>query len=339
MLGMIGKILCIVGLILLILLLLVICILLLVLFFPISYEIKGEKGQNVSSDLPGQLDSSDQPDWKVSAGAKWLFGLLKVLFAYPDPGTLIIRVAGIKIYDSGTKKNAEPEAEGSSDAKKSSAKAGSDSKAGSESKTGSTSMASSNVKADSKNADKTNSTHVEKAAASGNKTDPTASGTKTDSSAAEDSTSSGEVAAQQSKWEKLTDKIKKICNKIKETFSLVKYYISLLNEEDTKQLFAHAFTRLRSILKSIRPRKIKGNLLIGTGSPDTTGYVMALYGILSPQLGQNLTVTPDFEEKVLEGNLYIKGRVTIGTLAYHGVRVLLDRRLRTFIKKMKREVK
>ena len=324
MLGMIGKILCIVGLILLILLLLAICILLLVLFLPISYEIKGEKGQNVSADLPGQLDSSDLPDWKVSARAKWLFGLLKVLFAYPDPGTLIIRVAGIKIYDSGTKITAESEAEGSSDAKKSSAKAGS------ASKTGSTSRASSNVKTDSKTADKTNSTHVEKAAASGNKTTP---------SATEDRTSSDEEDAQQSKWEKLTDKIKKICNKIKDIFSLVKYYISLLNEEDTKQLFAHVFTRLRSILKSIRPRKIKGNLLIGTGSPDTTGYVMALYGILSPQLGQNLTVTPDFEEKVLEGNLYIKGRVTIGTLAYHGVRVLLDRRLRTFIKKMKREVK
>ena len=66
---------------------------------------------------------------------------------------------------------------------------------------------------------------------------------------------------------------------------------------------------------------------------------MAVYGMLSPYLGQNLTVTSDFEEKVLEGQLSMKGRIILAVLVYHGLRAILDRRLHYFIKKMKREVK
>lgn len=331
MLGIIWKILCILGLILLILLGLVICVLLLVLFFPVSYRIEGYKEPKEEELLSGDAQAEQRktsspktpPDWGVSAKIKWLLGLLTVNFAYPVPGNLIVKALGFKVFDSAKKSVADKK---HTDADKASAEGST--KAENVVKDIDETGNEASAKSDSAPND---SGSVEEASAGENNT--------TAQTATTDRNDFRLTEKPQSLWEKIIYTIKKICDKIKEIYALADYYISLLREEDTKLLFQHVLKRLGKIFKSIRPRKIKGQLLIGTGSPDTTGYVMALYGMLSPYLGQNLTITPDFDDKIIEGHIFIKGHIIIATLAFHGIRVLLDRRLRTFIKKLKREVK
>ena len=75
--------------------------------------------------------------------------------------------------------------------------------------------------------------------------------------------------------------------------------------------------------------------MFGTGSPDTTGYAYGVYGMLSPSLGNRLMVTPDFTRAVLEGDLDIAGRITVFTIIWNGMKVLLDKKLRRFVQKMK----
>ena len=143
-----------------------------------------------------------------------------------------------------------------------------------------------------------------------------------------------EVKEQQTK-QKYT--FSSVYDKIKEVWNNISYYKERITAEENKLFFGRVKDRLFKILKSIKPRVLKADLLIGTGSPDTTGYVCALYGMLSPILGRDFILTPDFEEKVLKGSFYAKGKIRIFTILRHGIMVLLDKQLKAFMKEMKRE--
>lgn len=277
MLGIIIKILSIIGIILLILLATVIALFLLVLLFPVSYEASGEKSKDAM---------------RASVKARWLFGILRARYDYPEPGRFVVKLLWINILDSESQKSTAKKEDRSVPVHEEANTSPSDIK---------------QVEVSEDNIARNNGDEEE--------------------------------SEKSPLWEKIIYTIRKICDKIKDIYETVTYYIGILKEEDTKELLAHILYRMFRILKSIRPLKIAGTLQIGTGSPDTTGYIMALYGMLSPHLGKNLSVTPNFEDKILEGNLYIKGHITLGVLVYHMIRVVLDRRLRVFIKKIKREVR
>ena len=108
-----------------------------------------------------------------------------------------------------------------------------------------------------------------------------------------------------------------------------------MQEENTAKLWKHVKLRLGKILKNIRPRHIRAEVLFGTGSPDTTGYVFGLYGILSPFLGPEVCVTADFTQAILMGHVDISGHITGAVLLWNTVKLLLDRKLHMFVKKMK----
>ena len=104
-------------------------------------------------------------------------------------------------------------------------------------------------------------------------------------------------------------------------------------------LWKHVKLRLGKIWKSIRPRHIRADILFGTGAPDTTGYLLGVYGMLSPSLGPKVNVTPDFTQAILQGEAEVSGHVTTFGLAVNGLKLLLDKRLHLFLKKLKRNDK
>lgn len=124
-------------------------------------------------------------------------------------------------------------------------------------------------------------------------------------------------------------------DKIKEIWGNLSYYRELLQDKNTVCLWQHAKRRLGKVFRSLRPRRIRGRILFGTGSPDTTGYLFGIYSMLSPQYGSMLCVTPDFTQQLLEGQLELKGRVALCVLAWNSLGLLLDRRLRLFLKQIK----
>lgn len=130
--------------------------------------------------------------------------------------------------------------------------------------------------------------------------------------------------------------IRQLYDKIRKTWENINDYAELLREDETKQLFSHIVFRFSKLLRHIRPRRLKAELLYGTGSPDTTGYLFGLYGVLSPSLGKRVSVTPDFERTVFEGTVDAAGHITAAVLLVNACSVLLDKKLRKFIKKAKR---
>ena len=312
MLTTILHILSIIGWILFGLLGFLVILLLLVLFFPIFYDAFGLR----STDIPGIV--------RLKAG--WLWGLLRVRFTWPEEdGRIQVKLLFFTLYDSKAPKKKAP-------ADKKEAKTDSE-----EDKPSSSQTAYERLKhmtsEETQQIKNEKDTGAAQSKVSNQETVHTKHSTET---------SSASSAARTSIFDKILNlyhrfryTISHLCATIKKLKGQADYYLALLQEEETRQLFSHVKLRIFKVFRSIRPRKVKGHITFGTGSPDTTGYGMAVYGMLSPLLGKDILVTPDFEDACLYGEVRLKGHITIGVLLFQGLRLLLDKKLRRFIKKMK----
>ncbi|MGN0424551.1 MAG: DUF2953 domain-containing protein [Acetatifactor sp.] len=158
------------------------------------------------------------------------------------------------------------------------------------------------------------------------------------SSGADPTTQSSAEGKKKSFFQKvrdLPDTIRGIRDKISDIWNNITEYKELLEDPNTKQLWKKGKDSLLRILKAICPGRCEGRILYGTGSPDTTGYLYGVYGLLSPKLGKRFTVEPDFQETVLEGEVRIRGRIFLITLLVNGLSVLCRKELRIFLKQIK----
>ena len=305
------------GRILLGLLALVFLLLLLVLFFPITYRLRGERSEDKLT---------------ASARADWLFGVIRVRYAYPEPGNVTVKLLWKKLVDtsaaSGKGKDADQEKKGSDKEQK----AGGDSEAEAVPENGGSTEA---AETETNTTDGAEAPGVEtddsKAEAAGTETGDSGNETHDADDEGTDTPADGFLG----KISKIKYTILKIYGKIKDIWGHWSYYAGVLREDNTVALWKHVRLRLGKMLRAIRPRRIDGSLVFGTGAPDTTGYLFGVYGMLSPLLHYSLCVTPDFTQQILEGNIDISGRITLWTLTWNGLKLFLDKKLRLFIQKMK----
>lgn len=131
--------------------------------------------------------------------------------------------------------------------------------------------------------------------------------------------------------------IRQICDKIKYIVKNIRYYLEIIKSDTFRRAFGVCKGEIRKLLSSVRPRKIKGSILIGTGDPASTGQVFAIYGILYPFLGEQIAVTPDFERQVMAGELFVKGKITVFRLIKTAWIIYFNKDLRRIIKMFKRE--
>ncbi|MCM1111843.1 MAG: hypothetical protein NC399_01170 [Muribaculum sp.] len=360
MLTVIGKILAVLGIVLLVLLGVALLAVLLVLFVPVRYRVEASRkagGTDASEETAGAA-------FRAAAKLDWLFGLVRARFCYPDPGTLQVKALCFTVFDSGKEKT-EKESEREKPGKEESEKEESEKEESGKEKPQKEKLKKEKSEKEESGEETFKKGPPKKEQASGEQnlteqepaqreqTERTPSAKARSASAREESASfwseepppdgrepeedADPQNGRMNPFEKFLYTIRGICDKIKRIRENLAYYQAVLSDEDTKGLVNHGFVRLGRILKSIRPRKLKADILFGTGSPDTTGYVFALYGMLCAYLGDCVLLVPDFERAVLEGELYAAGRITVFKLVWNGLWVALDKRLWELISKLKKE--
>ena len=106
-----------------------------------------------------------------------------------------------------------------------------------------------------------------------------------------------------------------VFNKIKCTISRVYGKINMIKSTLENDIFQRAFEKSKKhlgiILKSILPRKVVADILYGTGDPAMTAQIMGGLGIVRALGFNKITLRPDFDRTVIQGNLHIKGRITL----------------------------
>ena len=115
----------------------------------------------------------------------------------------------------------------------------------------------------------------------------------------------------------------------------IKYYYQLLWDDPRGKLaIQQVFAQIKYLLKKIKPSKIEGKVVFGTGDPASTGQIIgaiaALYGVMP----EKLQITPDFEEEKYEGTLHVKGKLRIFHVVVIAVKLFVDRNFRYVMKKV-----
>lgn len=129
----------------------------------------------------------------------------------------------------------------------------------------------------------------------------------------------------------------RMCDRIRKIISNIEYYVEVFQSDLFQAAFGVSKKQLMRIVRAVRPGKCRINLIAGTGDPASTGQILALYGMLYPFIGNNVFIQADFEEQRVEGDLYIKGKITIYRLLFAAFRVYSDKNIRQLIKMLKRE--
>lgn len=137
------------------------------------------------------------------------------------------------------------------------------------------------------------------------------------------------------KFEKIVFKIQSIYDKINKIINQINYYWEIFQEKETQGLLKDAWTSIRKMLLSIKPREFLLNARIGFDSPDTTGKIYGYYCMMMPWITEDICLEPDFEEKAMDVKFFAKGKIRLITIVINGLRIVFDKRLKPLINKMK----
>lgn len=299
------------GIILLSLAGILILLILLILFVPVRYRIYAER-------------KPDKMPFLVRLKVTWLLHLLNVHFDYPDAAYVKVRLGCFTLFRSDRakakgKSKQETEESGQASAKKETV---SSDKAALKAEEAAETSLKAEIKPDSEAEKKAEGFSFEE----------------------EKERETDEEPSVKAFFKKFFDLLRnlrytiaQICDKIKKIVKNIKYYIKVISSPKFKSAFRLCGTQAGALIRHICPKKIKGSLRIGTGDPAGTGQALAVYGMLYPFLGEQITVTPDFEQQIVEGELLVKGRITLLRLVRCAWIIYFNKNLRQVISMLKRE--
>ena len=107
---------------------------------------------------------------------------------------------------------------------------------------------------------------------------------------------------------------------------------SLLREENSRALVCILRDNVVHLWRKLKPKVLRGQLLFGTGDPASTGEILGVFAILYSWYGERIQITPDFQQKILEGEIFIKGSISLFTLLWVFARIFLSDEWRQFKK-------
>lgn len=102
----------------------------------------------------------------------------------------------------------------------------------------------------------------------------------------------------------------------------------MLTDEDNRELVHFLISQLKRALKKLKPKKFRLKLHAGFDDPEATGKFAAAAGIAYGFWGESMEVYPDFEEKVIEGEVYLKGKLRLISLLVTGIRIYRNKHFR-----------
>lgn len=138
----------------------------------------------------------------------------------------------------------------------------------------------------------------------------------------------GRTHQKQNIFEKIKCTIRKICDKIKELWKSKEKITDFLTDETHKSAFQRIKKDILTLAKRLSPRTLRGYVRFGFDDPYNTGRVLAGLSVLYPLYGDKVDIYPEFEEKVLEGDIYMKGHIRGIHLLIIVLKLILDKDIR-----------
>lgn len=320
----------IIGIVLLVILALIIVLLLLVLFVPIRYRLDA----NVPRTDPDE--GFDVNTIMAKASFSWLLHILSGGISFPEDKQFTVKVFGIKVFPGKKKndaKNKKAEEKNEDDAGKSQEKEETSEK-----------PASGVIEMSDMGDDKTDNSSEDSSCDGGKSED-----------AMESSTSSADINSEETGKEKsfldilwdiidlfinIIETPQNVFSKIQYTISRVCGKIGMIKTTIENDIFKRAFElvkkKLIKIIRMILPDKTDIALVLGLGDPAATAELMGVYGALYPALYNKVRFQPDFENKVVQAEVHLKGHITIFTIVWAAAVCFFNKDVKKVIRRFKK---
>ena len=142
--------------------------------------------------------------------------------------------------------------------------------------------------------------------------------TKPDTSKDKNEKTTEEAEEKAGRFEKIKCTIVKFCDKIRHTVGHAEEKLDSISEKKDKivkeledPVHQKAFSKVKKeagkLLKRWKPKAIKGVVHFGFEDPYHTGQALAGLSMIYPFIGDHLSVEPDFERRILKGNIKVRG--------------------------------
>lgn len=131
-----------------------------------------------------------------------------------------------------------------------------------------------------------------------------------------------------SKFKKL---LKAIVDKKRSAWKKINDLKVIINDEENKELVRLIKKELKELIREITPVKYDVNVRYGCEEPYMTGRILGVIAVIYGITGVQFNITPEFEQKVLEGDIYMKGRVRIYRLLLIALRIYKNNRFRKLV--------
>ena len=136
-------------------------------------------------------------------------------------------------------------------------------------------------------------------------------------------------------FQKLGYTIRRIYVKICHKRARVRELMEFLRQEETQAALDKCKRQLFRMVCHAAPRKLRGQFTAGTGDPALTGQILGAVAIAYPLYGKGVAVYPRFEEKILEGQLQMKGRIVAACLLWQAWKIYRNPDVRKTLKKIR----
>ena len=102
-----------------------------------------------------------------------------------------------------------------------------------------------------------------------------------------------------------------------------------------REALLHAKKEVLYFLKKAAPKKVTGTVRFGFNDPALTGETLGILGMIYGKLPKDLSIQPDFEQEILQGDVRMKGCFQAVTAAGIALRLFRDQNLRKTIRHFK----
>ena len=130
-------------------------------------------------------------------------------------------------------------------------------------------------------------------------------------------------------------KIRGIYDNISEVSGKVRYYYELLDGESSREAIELILHELCRILKAIKPRKYRLNMIYGFEDVSLTGEATGLLAVLFSGAGRNAVFIPDFDRQTIQGDFFFRGRIRLLTIVIVLWRLYFNKNFRRFFKEIR----
>lgn len=110
---------------------------------------------------------------------------------------------------------------------------------------------------------------------------------------------------------------------------------NLLEKDVTREAFRDCKKEIICLLKLLKPKKIRGFVEFGTGDPSSTGQALGIISVFYFGFFREVRLYPNFEEKLIRGDVYTKGNLPFGKVFGCIFRLLRNRKIKYVMKKIK----